>query len=70
MANKRTVNPTVNSTINGKADLAAVSPRHLIVLIDEQNRVVVQHQGITQLESPTLLRMAANVVEKQLGVRE
>jgi hypothetical protein len=34
------------------------------------NMIYVRHQGLSQHESPTVLRLAAKIVEQQLGIRE
>lgn len=54
---------------NGKAMLPAERGMVVVTLLSD-GRVAVDHQGISQLESPTLLRVAAQIVEKQLGIRE
>jgi hypothetical protein len=50
------------------------APRVLLVeLVEDANgqaSVLVRHQGVSQFEAPTLLRMAARVCEQNLGLRD
>jgi hypothetical protein len=53
-----------------KPVIKAKPPRRLIVDVLDDGKLMIHHNGVTQTESPTLLRIAALIVERQLGIRE